>query len=389
MKLSLAAILPFFTLFPALLTTSCGDSTTGTGGNGGNSTTSSTDGGSAGSPNGGSGGSGASGGSTSSSGGTNTGGSTTGTGGSTTTSSTTTTTGTGGSVAVLDPSKDGPYQVKTVDDSVTVGDHQVPIHCVYPVDGPTSGPYPVVVVGHGFQLPPSQYYKYLDRLATFGYVALTADFPTSFFGPDNPANAADMSAGLDWAESKLPGIANADLAGMTGHSLGGKVALLAATKDARVKASIVLDPVDGGGGPGGGCNPPGCVDVSALMPQLNIPTGFLGETTDAMGGFQPCAPAAENYTTFYAGANSPSFTVTIKGANHMSFLDDVASCGFTCNFCNMATLDNATVNGMSRAYVVAFYERYLRNNAGYDTYLTGAEAQALYVQTGIATIQSK
>jgi dienelactone hydrolase len=58
-------------------------------------------------------------------------------------------------------------------------------------------------------------------------------------------------------------VANADLAGVTGHSLGGKLSLLAATKDARVKASIVLDPVDGGGGPGGGCNPPGCVDVSA------------------------------------------------------------------------------------------------------------------------------
>lgn len=298
--------------------------------------------------------------------------------------------GTGGSAMdVADPSKDGPYQTATIDDNATSGDHQVPIHCVYPTGGPGAGPYPVVIIGHGFMLPASQYYKYVERLGTFGYVALTADFKTSAFTPDNPGNAADMIAALDWVKAKLPDEANTDLAGVTGHSLGGKIALLAASKDARFKASITLDPVDGGGGPGGACQAPGCVDVSALMPMLDIPTGFLGETTDAMGGFQPCAPAAESYTTFHAKANSPSLSVTVKGANHMSFLDDVASCGFTCSFCNMATLDNATVNGMARAYVVAFYERHLRKNTQYDTYLTGAKAQELYVAPGIATIESK
>lgn len=300
-----------------------------------------------------------------------------------------TTTGGAGGGEVLDPTQEGPYSTATVDETIPSGGDQVPIHCVYPTGGPDGGPYPVVVVGHGFQLPASQYYKYLDHLASFGYIALTADFPTGFFGPDNPGNAEAMIAGIDWAESKFGSLASAGDVGMTGHSLGGKVALLAATMDPRIKASIVLDPVDGGGGPGGGCQPPGCVDVSALMPGLAIPTGFLGETTDAMGGFQPCAPAAENYSTFYAGATSPSFAVTIKGANHMSFLDDAASCGITCSFCNAASLDNAAVNGMARAYVVAFYERHLRGNTGYDTYLTGAKAQELYVQPGTATIESK
>ncbi len=386
MKLSPALLLPLLLLVPAA-SLGCGSDTSGSGGSG--ATTSNGGGGNGGSA-GGTGGAstGGTGGATSTNpGGGGAGGTTTtgGSGGSTGGSG-----GTGGSMAVVaDPSKDGPYTTMTVDDSTTNGNKQIPIHAVYPTSGPEAGPYPVVVIAHGFQLPASQYYKYASRLATFGYVALTADFPTSLFQADNPGNAADLSAGLDWAKNKLPGVANADLAGVTGHSLGGKLSLLAATKDARFKASIVLDPVDGGGGPGGGCNPPGCVDVSAIMGSLNIPTGFLGETTDAMGGLQPCAPAAENFMTFYAGANSPSFAVTIKGANHMSFLDDVASCGFTCSFCNMAMLDNATVNGMSRAYVVAFYERHLRNNTGYDTYLTGQKAQDLYVTPGIATIVSK
>jgi pimeloyl-ACP methyl ester carboxylesterase len=172
---------------------------------------------------------------------------------------------------------------------------------------------------------------------------------------------------------------------MTGHSLGGKAALLAATMDPRVRATITLDPVDTSGF---GCDPAECPDVSAMMP-LDIPTAFLGETTDAAGGFQPCAPAADNSQTFYAGTTAPSLEVTVVGANHMSFLDDAASCGFTCSVCNEATAANAAVNNLARAYGGAFYQRHLKGIAAYDAYLTGAEAQARYVEPGLITIQSK
>lgn len=309
-------------------------------------------------------------------------------------------TGGGGASAVSDPNVDGPYAFTEIDSTTNVaasGHDNIKIHCAYPTGGPTAGPYPVIVVAHGFQLPPSQYYGYVKRLASFGYVALTVDFPTSLLGPDNTNNANDLIGGLDWASTApaLAGKADVAKAGATGHSLGGKLSVLAATLDARFKATIVLDPVDGAPGnpldPNPMCTPPTCVDVSDLMPSLDIPTGFLGEITDSTAGAfgSACAPAAHNYTTFYAGATSPSLEVTVLGANHMSFLDDVASCGITCNFCKAATAPNAQVDGMAKAYVVAFYERHLRGNAGYDTYLTGADAQARYVTTGQATIQSK
>lgn len=298
----------------------------------------------------------------------------------------------GNPMNVYDPNADGPYAILELTDAqftnATTG-NQVPMRAYYPSGGPTPGPYPVVVVGHGFQLPVTQYTNYLKRLATFGYVAITADFPASFLGQNNTKNAQDLISAIDWAGTKPELDADTSIAGMTGHSLGGKLALLAATMDARVKASITLDPVDGGGGPGGGCSPPACIDVSALMSNLAIPTGFLGEITDASGGFQPCAPSAQNYLTFYAGTKPPSFEGTVKGANHMSFLDDTSTCGATCTFCNAATLDNATVNALARAYVVAFYERYLRGNTAYDTYLTGAEAQMRYVDTNQLAINKK
>lgn len=266
----------------------------------------------------------------------------------------------------------------------------MPIHCGYPTGGPSAGPYPVVVIAHGMQLGADLYYSYVKRLATFGYVALTADYPASLINVNNTNNAKDLSGALDWAaqEPKLAGKADVNNAGMTGHSLGGKLAFLTSTMDARVKASITLDPVDGGGF--GGCNPPACVDVSALMPNLNIPTAMLGETLDSMaGGFgMACAPAAENYTTFYAGAKSPSLAVTVAGASHMSFLDN-PNCGFTCSACKTETAPAGSVNALSRAYVVAFYERYLRGDAAYDTYLTGAEAKVRYIDTGAITLQTK
>ncbi len=287
-----------------------------------------------------------------------------------------------------DPSAPGPQPIAENDATASIaatGD-SIAIHVAYPT---AAGPFPIVVFAHGFQLPMSQYYAYVTRLASFGYVALTADFPTSFAGNDNPREAKDLVGAIDWAKSDATVGPKSDdsRVGMSGHSLGGKLALLAATYDPRVKAAFVLDPVDSGGP--SGCTQPQCVVVKDLMPGLAIPTGFVGETTDSTGSFQACAPAADNFTTFYAKTNSPSLEVTALGANHMSFLDDEASCGVTCSFCNPATAPNAQVHDMARALMVAFYERHLRGNAAYDAFLTGAQAQTRYVATNEATIASK
>ncbi len=295
----------------------------------------------------------------------------------------------GGAAASDDPNLDGPYQTAAFSGSTVVaatGD-TVPISGWAPTTGPSEGPYPTIVIAHGFQLPAAQYESYAQRLASFGYVAITPDYPTSFLGVSHVGVAENLLGALDWAATapELGGDADVENAGMTGHSLGGKASLLAATMDARVKAVLALDPVDSSMS----CSPQDCPDVSSLMPTLAIPTGFLGETLDASGTFQACAPAADNYTTFYAGATSPSFSVTVVGANHMSFLDDLAGCGFTCSFCQTPTATNASVNAMARAYAAAFFERHLRGISAYDSYLTGAEAQARYVATGAATIESK
>ena len=293
---------------------------------------------------------------------------------------------TGGDLDVYDPDLDGPWKISEVKGSFMVNGVKVPMDAFYPTDGPEDGPYPVVVVAHGFQLPASQYTGYVKRLASHGYVALTADFQAGLFNPDHVAYAKQALGGIDWVaqEPVLMGIADTNNVGLTGHSLGGKISVLGAILDNRVRASITLDPVDSAVM----CDDIKCPDVSNMLP-ADIPLGFLGETLDGMGGFMPCAPMPDNFLTFYAKAAAPALAVTVKGANHMSFLDDTASCGFPCSFCNAPTLDNAVVNALSRAYVVAFYGRYLKDNPGYDTYLTGAAAKQRYVDMNLIAIQSK
>jgi hypothetical protein len=129
-----------------------------------------------------------------------------------------------------------------------------------------------------------------------------------------------------------------------------------------------------------------CPDISEMLP-LDIPLGFLGETLDGRAGSCRARRRSNNFLTFFADASAPALAVTVNGANHMSFIDDVDSCGLTCSFCQMPTLDNEEVNALARAYVVAFYGKYLKGEAGYDTFLTGGAAQERYVDPGLVDVR--
>ncbi len=297
-----------------------------------------------------------------------------------------------------DPNADGPYAITEKDASTKViatGD-TVPIHVAYPSSGPTAGPYPVVVIAHGFQLASSQYYGYARRLATFGYVALTADYPTSLLGtPNNVHDAQDLSGALDWAlgAPELAGRADGSRAGVMGHSRGGKAAVLAAARDPRFRAVFGLDPVDSKP-PFGTCDAvTECPDASDAMASLAIPSLFVGETLDSTGTIfsfgAACAPGADNFTTFYGSARTPSVSVTVRGANHMSFLEAQPLCGLACLFCRPATASSANVLNLAHAYAVSFFERRLRADVRYDAWLIGTDAHTKYEVPGLATIVSK
>ncbi len=284
-----------------------------------------------------------------------------------------------------DPGQDGPYAYKESDIS---NGFLSSVHCDVPSAGPSGGPYPVVLFAHGFMLDSSRYYGYGKRLASFGYVTCYVAY-SDIQGQDK--DPGTISGVLDWvlaqsaaSGNELSGLVDAGRAGVMGHSRGGKAAVNAAVQDPRFKALLGLDPVNV-------CPMGTCPDAIAALAGANLPSAFLGEITDngAAGGSQACAPSADNFEMFYASAPSPSLKVTVAGANHVSFLDNVDGVCLACGMCVAATTDRAIVLELARSYTVAFFERYLRGNVGYDTYLTGAIAQQKYVQTGVATIESK
>lgn len=102
------------------------------------------------------------------------------------------------------------------------------------------GPYPLVVLSHGFMFSPAWYHTLAEHYASYGFIVLAPDHPEQFdptFGEmwktliDRPAA---VSQTLDYAEAlTAPGGAMAGLIDMTkvavvGHSYGGYTALAAA-----------------------------------------------------------------------------------------------------------------------------------------------------------------
>jgi hypothetical protein len=113
------------------------------------------------------------------------------------------------------------------------------------------------------------------------------------------------------------------------------------------------------------------------MPDIHVPLGLLGETTNATcSGLmcQACAPEADNFHQYFIYASSPAEEIEVVGAFHMSFLDNPA-CGLTCSVCPAGTDDTATTRRLTRRSMTAFFNVFLLNQQQYRIYLTGSAMQ--------------
>lgn len=267
-----------------------------------------------------------------------------------------------------DPANDGPATVTTTTVSIpaTTG-HTVPA-TIYTSPGASA----LVVISPGFQMARTQYATYAHHLATWGFVVVLTDYADQGFFADHQLMANDVTAVITYALAAQPGIDAAKIA-LAGHSLGGDISVLAASGDPRVKAVVGWDPVD--------ASSPSVVPEH--MTGFTAALAVIGETTDASGGFMPCAPSADDYEQFYAAAPAPAFAMTIDGADHMDWVDD-GTCSL-CNVCTAGTAPPERAHTATRRLNVAW----LRSQLFGDTAMQPWLAAPPEVAAGIATVEHK
>jgi len=298
-------------------------------------------------------------------------------------------------VVVRDPALAGDLSWTESEAEVGIDTVDIPLS-IYLPEG--AGPFPVVVFHHGFQLAPDLYTSYGEHLASWGYVVVFPAMPGGLFDSPNHRELKEyLLAILDWLDDNaadqqgpLGGKADMSILGLAGHSMGGKIALLAASEDDRPLGVFGVDPVDAAGGPMNTVGPDYPSVTPELMDQITVPLGLLGETVNATcEGFmcQACAPEEDNFQQYYLHAVSPVLEIEVIGANHMSFLDN-PDCGMTCSACPKGTDDPETTRMLTRRYLTAFLQVVLRSENAYFHYLTGPGMEA-DEDAGLVVSQSK
>jgi hypothetical protein len=239
----------------------------------------------------------------------------------------------------------------------------------------TPGRHPVVSHSCGSQQTAAGYVPYGQRLASYGIaMVLTDDAGVLTNTSDIVPNAVYVVG--TWLPATFPDSIDVTKVGLSGHSRGGAVSLLAA--EGGLKGKVVawfgLDPVDNEFG----MAPRQYARTSLSM--IGIPTGFLGAEVTSN-----CAPAADNYRTLYPLAPSPSVLVTGLGAGHTQL--EVPSACSACSICSPSgTADGGVVLAYSVRYFTAFFARELLGDAQVGAHFEGAGGPA-DVAAGRVTIR--
>ncbi len=261
-----------------------------------------------------------------------------------------------------DPRSPGPFLPGMTTEAIPVGagaSRIVDVH--FPrSDGtvdPAAGLCPVVVFGHGFTRDRTRYRDLAEHLAGRGYVVLVADYRCGLAsGCDHDANAAEMSALVDWILARdadpasiFLGRIDTAAVGSSGHSAGGLQAILTAARDPRVTACAVMDPVDFEG--------LGAAALATLAVPLAITYSEPG-LCNLQGSSARLLDAA----------GPPVRGVRIVGATHCDPEIDADPLGCTLACGAWTAEHHADYVGL----VTGWFERFLHRDAAYAPWTTGS-----------------
>jgi dienelactone hydrolase len=189
--------------------------------------------------------------------------------------------------------------------------------------------------------PEPLYESYGRLLAARGFVVVVrAQY--SWFDADESLmqNTLWMA---DWL--RRSGLVNPDQIAVAGHSMGGRVAIMAAVADPRFRAVVSIDP-------GGDRSYP---VINNLVPRLRAPLLLIGAEV-AWRGWNICAPRETNYQRFFEHSPPGTVELTILGADHVQLTDDPEIIGM--GMCRVGTADSLMVRFVSRRATVLFIEEH-------------------------------
>ena len=235
-----------------------------------------------------------------------------------------------------------------------------------------SAPYPVAIITPGFLIDGDAYASIARRLCSWGYVVVTYTKTESVAGGtlDDEVSAAILDDLISWVGSDvlISPYADASSVYLLGHSRGGKISMLQATRDERVKAVCLLDPVDNTVYAPLGVGYPSALAAMKVNPAAIPPVAIIGGVN---GG--ECAPPESNYAEFFAASPSgavsqdhPPWGVSC-GAGHFDFVDETTFVQKV--ICPEGTIDASATRDLSAAVAVAHGERVFRPRGVADSIL--------------------
>ncbi len=282
----------------------------------------------------------------------------------------------------------------------------------------SGGPYPLLIISHGY--PGNRYLltHLAENLASKGYVVASIDHTDSTYSDQSAFGStllnrpldqlfvlnemAKLNAGApdDAIKGALKGMVNAETTGLIGYSMGGyglvntigggfTAAIVgnplappngvlavrqagnpahAASVDKRIKAAVAFAPW--------GWNR-GFWDAAGLA-GIKTPVFFVAGSVDDVSGY---APGVRN---IYEGSvNAQRYLLTFENANHNAGAPMPPPKESWAAVPHMkfipaehyidAVWDNARMNNISQHFVTAFLAKFLKNDAAMDSYLNLVE----------------
>jgi hypothetical protein len=318
--------------------------------------------------------------------------------------------------------EDGPYGYVRITEKGFKIDERAGFIVLPTEDGdPAAGPFPLVVLNGSLVGAPGDYSHLYNHLVTHGFVVAGIGFPKGAFleGWFSHEEAAEHTVrSIEWLisdDNEWQGHIDPEHIVTAGHSVGGKIGIYAAAKDAEygtnlIDAVLAWDPLDMGGPP---CSLADYQFIANSMPKVDLTTAcdrwsvtpeempkvkaslliFGGRT----GGELSCNPEDYNHNDFWTNVPEgvEALYLVFPKVEHLDWQRNPDAWGgmftkFVCDFSAKQEVRDELYRTAKRTNV-AWLLKHTKSRSDMDDYLTlgGAAIQCDINQEIVGLVETK